>query len=104
MIEFNKMHGNGNDFIVINSLARDFNFTKKKISRLADRNKGIGFDQLIIIDAPTNKDADFFIKFFNSDGTSAKKPAMTCRNNVGPLGRSRAWVRSTLLEAEQAKL
>lgn len=78
MIEFNKMHGNGNDFIVINSLARDFNFTKKKISRLADRNKGIGFDQLIIIDAPTNKDADFFIKFFNSDGTSAKM----CLNGI----------------------
>ncbi|MDA9143516.1 diaminopimelate epimerase [Gammaproteobacteria bacterium] len=78
MIKFNKMHGNGNDFIVINSLIKDFVLTKGKISNLANRNKGIGFDQLILIEAPTNKEADFFIRFFNSDGTTAKM----CLNGI----------------------
>ena len=65
MIKFNKMHGNGNDFVVINSLINDFVLSKGKISKLADRNNGIGFDQLILVEAPINKDADFFIRFFN---------------------------------------
>lgn len=78
MIKFNKMHGNGNDFVVINSLINDFILTKGKISKLADRNNGIGFDQLILIEAPTNKEDDFFIRFFNSDGTTAKM----CLNGI----------------------
>ena len=48
-IKFDKMHGNGNDFIVVNDIESDLKLTNKKISFLAHRNFGIGFDQLILI-------------------------------------------------------
>ena len=53
MIKFKKMHGNGNDFIVINALTENIKFTKNKIAKLACRRKGIGFDQLILVCPPT---------------------------------------------------
>lgn len=78
MIKFKKMHGNGNDFIVINALTENIKFTKNKIAKLACRRKGIGFDQLILVCPPTKIDTDFLIKFYNSDGSSAKM----CLNGI----------------------
>ena len=60
------MHGNGNDFIVINALTENIKFTKNKIAKLACRKKGIGFDQLILVYPPTKIDMDFLIKFSSS--------------------------------------
>ena len=63
MIKFDKMHGNGNDFVVMDSIRDDFVPKKIFIRKLADRNTGVGFDQLILIDLPTIPDLDFFVKF-----------------------------------------
>ena len=63
MISFDKMHGNGNDFIVMNSIEQEFSLNKRLIKKLSDRNLGIGFDQLILVDLPKKPDSDFFIKF-----------------------------------------
>ena len=52
MISFDKMHGNGNDFIVMNSIEQDFIPSMKFIKKNADRQTGIGFDQLILIGLP----------------------------------------------------
>ena len=52
MIKFTKMHGNGNDFVMVNSLEKEFNPKKTLIKKLGDRNLGIGFDQMIHIGAP----------------------------------------------------
>ena len=49
MTNFDKMHGNGNDFVVINSIEKDLVLRKSLIKKLSDRNCGIGFDQLILI-------------------------------------------------------
>ena len=68
---FVKMHGNGNDFIIINSIENDLKITRNKIIKISDRNIGIGFDQLIKIDLPTKPNHDFFIRFFNADGSEA---------------------------------
>ena len=78
MISFKKMHGNGNDFVIINALTQNISLTKNKIKKLGCRKKGIGFDQLILICPPSKKDCDFLIKFFNSDGSSAKM----CLNGI----------------------
>tara|TARA_B000000475_G_scaffold246310_1_gene219957 strand:+ start:5482 stop:6264 length:783 start_codon:yes stop_codon:yes gene_type:complete len=71
MINFEKWHGNGNDFVIINSIEQKINLKKSSIKNIADRNKGIGFDQLIHVCLPTKDDKDFFVRFYNSDGSEA---------------------------------
>lgn len=68
-IVFTKMHGLGNDFIVINNLAQNVAFTPQMISQMADRNLGIGCDQVLVIEKPTEPDIDFFYRIFNADGS-----------------------------------
>ena len=70
-LSFEKWHGNGNDFIIINSIENELKITKNKIIKISDRNTGIGFDQLIKIDLPTKPNQNFFIRFFNADGSEA---------------------------------
>ena len=52
MTNFDKMHGSGNDFVVINSIEKDLVLRKSLIKKLSDRKCGIGFDQLILISVP----------------------------------------------------
>jgi diaminopimelate epimerase len=67
-IPFSKMHGAGNDFIIINQFDNDYDLNAQKIRELSDRKFGIGFDQLLIIERPTNSDAEFKYRIFNADG------------------------------------
>ena len=70
-LDFEKWHGNGNDFVIINSIESDIKINKSKIRKIADRNTGIGFDQLINVCLPTKASNNFFLKFYNSDGSEA---------------------------------
>lgn len=70
-IKFSKMHGLGNDFVVINNLQLQHDFTGEEISYLADRKFGIGCDQVLIVDNATDNISDFYYKIFNSDGSIA---------------------------------
>ena len=70
-LNFEKWHGNGNDFIIVNSIENELKITKNKIIKISDRNTGIGFDQLIKIDLPTKSNQNFYIRFFNADGSEA---------------------------------
>ena len=67
-VEFTKMHGLGNDFIVINALEKQFELSSGEISRLAHRRTGIGFDQLLIVEPPNDEGVDFTYRIFNADG------------------------------------
>jgi diaminopimelate epimerase len=67
-IEFIKMHGCGNDFVLIDNIKQNLNLTNEQIGFLSDRRKSIGFDQLIVVDK-NNKDIN--IRFYNSDGSMA---------------------------------
>ena len=78
MINFDKMHGNGNDLIVINTIENTHKLSKSKIKKLSDRNFGIGFDQVISIGPPTRDSFDFSIRFFNADGGEASM----CLNGI----------------------
>lgn len=82
MIRFNKMHGNGNDFIVVENLTFAQRLTKSQIIKIGDRKKGLGFDQLIIINPPKKSDHDFYVRFFNTDGSEASM----CMNGVRSVG------------------
>ena len=66
--EFTKMHGLGNDFIVINALEKPFELAGGEISKLAHRRTGIGFDQLLIVEPAGDSGADFTYRIFNADG------------------------------------
>ena len=71
MINFEKWHGNGNDFVIINSIEESIKLKKSFIKKIADRNMGVGFDQLIHIGLPTKDNHDFFVRFYNADGSEA---------------------------------
>lgn len=67
-IEFTKMQGLGNDFVVINALDQPFTLSGEKIRAMADRRLGIGFDQLLVLEPTDQVDADFSYRIFNADG------------------------------------
>ena len=67
-VNFTKMHGLGNDFIVIDATKVPVNLSPEKIRGLANRHLGIGFDQLLIVEPPTMENADFKYRIFNADG------------------------------------
>ena len=67
---FMKMHGAGNDFVIIDSRGRGAVVTAALARALGDRNRGVGFDQLAEI--RTSNDADFGLEFWNSDGSQAE--------------------------------
>ena len=73
MISFTKMHGLGNDFIVMNNLDGDVCLSVEEIRQLSDRRFGIGFDQLLLIEAATSKDADFRYVIYNADGSEVSQ-------------------------------
>ena len=77
-VNFEKWHGNGNDFVIVNSLESEIKIKKKFITYASNRNKGIGFDQLIKINPPKNSYDDFYIEFFNADGSEAEM----CLNGI----------------------
>lgn len=62
------MHGLGNDFMVIDNVTQNVFISKDQIRKLADRNFGIGFDQLLMVEAPYDPDLDFHYRIFNADG------------------------------------
>ena len=67
-LRFTKMHGQGNDFVMINGVSQPFLLSKDQIRFLADRHFGIGCDQLLVVEKPSRGDADFRYRIFNADG------------------------------------
>jgi diaminopimelate epimerase len=68
MINFTKMHGLGNDFVVIDAINQQIALTSEQIRQLSDRHFGIGFDQLLLVEKAVNANADFKYRIFNADG------------------------------------
>ena len=70
---FSKMHGLGNDFIVVDCITQNVFFSPDLIRRLADRHTGVGFDQLLIVEAPYDPETDFHYRIFNADGSEVEQ-------------------------------
>ena len=68
MVRFTKMHGLGNDFVVFDAVTQAVNLTPERVRRLADRRRGIGCDQVLLVERPTRSGVDFRYRIFNSDG------------------------------------
>jgi diaminopimelate epimerase len=70
-LQFTKMHGAGNDFVVIDAVRQDVALKPSLIRRLADRHRGIGCDQVLVVEPPDDPEADFRYRIFNADGSDA---------------------------------
>jgi len=68
VIKFSKMHGLGNDFVVIDAINQQVALSKAQIRFIADRHIGVGCDQLLLVEAAQSRDADFRYRIFNADG------------------------------------
>jgi diaminopimelate epimerase len=72
-IDFTKMHGVGNDFVVFDALAGQPVLEAEQFRRLADRHTGIGYDQALVLEAPRRPDTAVFYRIFNSDGDEVEQ-------------------------------
>jgi len=68
LIKFTKMHGLGNDFMVVDMISQHAHLRPEQVRKLADRHFGIGFDQLLLVEPPGRPDVDFRYRIFNADG------------------------------------
>lgn len=78
LLEFTKMHGLGNDFVVVDLISQRAYLDTTTIQRMADRHFGIGFDQLLIVEPPDYPNIDFKYRIFNADGSEVEQ----CGNGV----------------------
>jgi len=81
-IEFTKMHGLGNDFVIIDKRSNEIEINDNLIQKLSDRRTGAGCDQLITINDPKNKDADVSIDIFNENN---EKETLKILSDAGTL-------------------
>ena len=71
-LQFTKMHGLGNDFMVVDNLSGEVLLGADRIKALADRYTGVGFDQLLVIEKPTTAEAEFDYRIYNADGSEVE--------------------------------
>jgi diaminopimelate epimerase len=67
-LRFTKMHGLGNDFVVLDGIRQRVDLAPAEVRRLADRRFGVGCDQVLVVERPTRPDADFRYRIWNADG------------------------------------
>lgn len=72
LLHFTKMHGLGNDFMVVDLVTQRARLDTERIRQLADRHLGIGFDQLLLVEPPRDPEMDFRYRIFNADGNEVE--------------------------------
>ena len=82
-LRFSKMHGLGNDFMVVDLVTQGAELDRRSICRWGERRTGVGFDQLLAALPPTSPEADFRYRIFNADGSEAEQ----CGNGARCLAR-----------------
>ncbi|HED17249.1 MAG TPA: diaminopimelate epimerase [Gammaproteobacteria bacterium] len=68
LLEFTKMHGLGNDFVVIDAINQSVDLNQASLRRMADRHTGIGCDQILLVEASQHPQAQYRYRIFNADG------------------------------------
>lgn len=72
-LKFTKMHGAGNDFVVIDCISQQISLTPERARKIADRHFGIGCDQILLVEPPARPEVDFNYRIFNSDGSEVEQ-------------------------------
>ncbi|MDT8405008.1 diaminopimelate epimerase [Sulfuriflexus sp.] len=73
LLNFSKMHGLGNDFVVIDAINQSVSLDAALVRRLADRRRGIGCDQLLIVEPPREVGSEFYYRIYNADGSEVEQ-------------------------------
>ncbi|HLT03618.1 MAG TPA: diaminopimelate epimerase [Pseudomonas sp.] len=73
LLRFTKMHGLGNDFMVIDLVTQHAQLSPRLIRQWSDRHTGIGFDQLLVVEPPGDPDVDFRYRIYNADGSEVEQ-------------------------------
>jgi len=82
-IEFTKMHGLGNDFVVIDAVTQPVALTAERARFLADRRRGVGCDQVLVVEPADDDSVDFRYRIYNADGGEVEQ----CGNGARCLAR-----------------
>ncbi|MDD2665218.1 MAG: diaminopimelate epimerase [Dechloromonas sp.] len=72
-LKFTKMHGLGNDFVVLDGVRQSVSLTPEQLRYLGDRHFGVGCDQILLVEKPTRPEADFRYRIFNADGCEVEQ-------------------------------
>lgn len=72
-LKFTKMHGLGNDFMVVDGISQQFDAQSAPLAAWADRNTGVGFDQLLLVERAQSDAVDFRYRIFNADGSEVEQ-------------------------------
>ena len=99
--EFTKMHGLGNDFVVIDAINQDIALSAEQVRSIADRHYGVGCDQLLLVERPQLEGAEFRYRIFNADGGEVEQ----CGNGARCFARfvhDNGMTRSTSIPVETA--
>ncbi len=94
LLRFTKMHGLGNDFVVLDGVTQELSITPEMARHLSDRHFGIGCDQVLVVEPPSTPEIDFRYRIFNSDGSEVAQ----CGNGARCLAK---FVRDQRLSAKQ---
>lgn len=90
-IEFKKMHGLGNDFVILDARAQDITLSDADMRHICDRHFGVGCDQLVLLQSAQDNMADLRVRFYNGDGSQS-----------GACGNATRCVASLLLSEKAA--
>jgi diaminopimelate epimerase len=72
-LEFTKMHGTGNDFVVIDLISQHYKLRSQDVQKLADRHFGVGCDQVLVVEPPHSPHVDFRYRIYNADGNEVEQ-------------------------------
>lgn len=72
-LKFSKMHGLGNDFVVLDGIRQQISLTPEQLRYLADRHFGVGCDQILLVESPSQAGVDFRYRIFNADGSEVEQ-------------------------------
>ncbi len=117
MLQFSKMHGLGNDFLVFDAINQQVELSPEQLRFLADRRFGVGCDQILLVERPLSKTTDFYYRIFNADGSEVEQCGNGARcfarfvrnhglshKNEIPVGTANGDIRLYLLEDGQVKV
>lgn len=83
LVRFSKMHGLGNDFVVLDAVTQDIKLSAQQVQHIANRYTGVGCDQVLLIEPPARPDIDFNYRIYNADGSEVEQ----CGNGARCLGK-----------------
>jgi diaminopimelate epimerase len=72
-LQFTKMHGAGNDFVVLDLISQNYELSARDVRKLADRHFGVGCDQVLVVEAPRDPQVDFRYRIFNANGNEVEQ-------------------------------